>query len=173
MLPPYQPPEARPLRLRPFFDDAPSTRFDRQIDRLPTAAAAGGGGGEMVLPFKIVDVSPDEDTPTIKVTYGTVMDILPTDVDTDLACAATMTFYLDCTIDTVGVVTAVELANGASVPANSDTHAYLLVGVVTITGTVVSAISQSLYFSQGFKACDRVVVDDVVTVRGTYEFFVR
>jgi hypothetical protein len=154
----------------PAFDRA--SRINAGVDRIASQPESGGGG-DMTLPFKIVDVSPDASTPKIKVIYGTVMDILPTDVNTDLACAATTTYYLDCTISTAGNVTAAALANGASVPADSDTHAFLLVGVVTITGTVVSAIAQSLYFSQGFKACDRVVVEGAVTERGTYEFFVR
>lgn len=169
----YQPLAPNPLRLRPLFDDAPSTRFDRQIDRLRGPDPAGGGSGDMVLPFKIVDVSPDASTPRIKITYGTVMDILPTDVNVVLTPATgTETYYLACTISVAGAVTAAALLTG-TIPSDSDTLAHILVGTVTRTGTVVTAINQSLYFSQGFKACDRVVVDDAVTVRGIYEFFVR
>lgn len=161
------------ISLKPFFSDQPSTRFDRQIDRISSPQTSGGGGGTgMTLPFQIQDVSPDASTPTVNVKYGTVMDIEPTDVGTDILVSDGDTFYIECTLDIDGNVTAADLLVG-SLPADSDYAAYLLVGSVTVVDDAITAIDQSLYFSQGFKACDRVVTDGVLDSAGTYEFFVR
>ena len=65
-------------------------------------------------------------------------------------------------------------SNGATgKPADTTYHAYLLVGTAAVdVDGLISLIEQSLYFSQGFKACDRDP-EDPATTPGSYQFFVR
>lgn len=168
----FQAPASKIINPKPSM---PAEYFDRSVDRNPTAQGGGGGaGGDITLPFKITDTSPDISTPTINVVYGTVMDIEPTDIATDIAITDdnTNTVYLDNTLDTAGNVTASAVTVGTSgLPSNSTSHAYLLIGVCVVASGAITT-SQSLYFSQGFKACDRDEAADP-PVDGTYEFFVR
>ena len=154
-----------------------SPLLDRSVDRLeppPVGGGGGGGGAPVVLPFKMKDASPDVAHPKVNVVTGTVMDFTPTGIATDTALTdnATNTVYLDCTIDAAGLVTAVAMSISTSgKPADSTYHAYLLIGTATVASGVVT-LAQSLYFSQGFKACDRDS-GDPATTPGSYQFFVR
>lgn len=165
-------PLTRPPVEVPNLAPAKIPGFGFELDQIKSPPP--GGGGDITLPFKIDDVSPDTDTPTINVVFGTVMDITPTDIATDLMLTddATNTVYLDNTLDSDGNVTAsaVSLTTG-SLPASTDSSAILLIGVCVVASGVI-AISQSLYFSQGFSCCGRDP-DDPSTTPGTYEFFVR
>ena len=156
-----------------------STQFGRSIDSLaslPAPPARGGGGGaSLLLPFKIRDISPDEETPTIKVVFGTVMDVTPSNVETDLEPGddAINTIYLEVTINAAGQVTAAAVTvSTGPLPTNDTYAAYILIGYVTVAAGVITLINQSLYFSQGFKACDRDTADPETTP-GSYQFFVR
>jgi hypothetical protein len=144
------------------------------LDKRLRELESGAGGGSVILPFHLSDVSPDISTPTINVLYGTVMDIAPSAIGTDIALTddATNTVYLDCTLDASGVVTAVDLlVNTTGKPADASDHAYLLVGTAVVASGVIT-LDQSLMFSQGFSSCGRDPADPSTTP-GTYEFFVR
>jgi hypothetical protein len=164
-------PPRRPATPPPEDD----TLFTPQQQVLKTEPL-GGAGGSFELPFQIYDVSPDSETPTVRVRYGTVMDIEPTGVETDIEITpdTSLSLYLECTIDDDGVVTAVTLETTTGSVPSSDTYvAILLVGIATAdTDPNQLSISQSLYFSQGFSTCNRDP-EDPATEPGTYEFFVR
>lgn len=167
-------PLSRPPVEIPNLSDPRRPGFGLELDQIKSPLASGGGG-TMVLPFTIKDVSPDASTPTINVVYGTVMDIPPTDIATDIALtsSATNIIYLENTLDADGNVTAsAVMVTTGSLPASDDDTAILLIGTAVTTGDVIATIDQSLYFSQGFKACDRDPADPATTP-GTYQFFVR
>lgn len=148
----------------------PAEQFGRSIDRTPPPT---GGGSAFSFPFQINDVSEEMD-PKVNVRFGTVEDIAPTDVGTDLAMSdgETNIIYIDCTLDAEGIVTAASLeVDIGSLPADLWDHAYKLIGYVTVTGGEVEEILQSLMFSQGFAPCGRDV-DDPETTPGVYYFFV-
>lgn len=167
-------PLSRPPVEVPNLSSRKKPGFGLELDQIKSPLASGGGG-TMVLPFSITDVSPDAMTPTINVVFGTVMDIPPTDIATPIEIDddETNTVYLENTLDADGNVTAsaVMFTTGA-LPDSDDDTAILLIGIVVVASGVITSISQSLYFSQGFKACDRDP-GDPATTPGTYEFFVR
>lgn len=139
-----------------------------------TGGGTGVGASTTDLPFIITDATTTPGTPTINVVYGTVMDLEPTDIATDIELNDddVTIIYLENTLDSPGNVTAsaIQTTTGA-LPAHSAFTAIKRIGTVTTVGGVITLINQALYFSQGFKACDRDVADPTTT-RGTYEFFV-
>lgn len=167
------------IRLNTNFDkraSMPGEQFMRSVDSIPedqSGAQPSGGGSELVLPFKIVDVTAGP-TPTVNVFYGTVEDIEPTDIATDLPMTgeATNTIYLECAVDADGLITGASVQVSTSgLPASDWETAIKLIGTVITAGTGIFQINQSLYFSQGFQACGRDP-GDPETTPGTYQFFV-
>lgn len=153
----------------------PAEQFMRSVDTIPSAravGAVGGAGAEMDLPFKIKDVS--DTVAKAYVVYGTVTDIEPTDIATNitLTADATNTLYLECTLDTDGLITAAAVMVATTgLPTSTWDTAIKLIGTAITAGTAIMTINQSLYFSQGFQACGRDVADPETTP-GTYQFFV-
>jgi hypothetical protein len=161
---------------RPPFTPVPELRFDgfdRSIDRLKTEAAGGGGGG--IIPPLYLQESATDPTTKVNVKYGTVGGIVPTTVATDITVSGTNgTWYIfiDATIDAAGDVTAATISsNTTGVTTDSDTHAYYLIGTVTVASSVITAINPTLMFSQEFAACGRDSADPTTTP-GIYYFFV-
>jgi hypothetical protein len=113
-----------------------------------------------------------------QVRFGTINDVTPTGIATNLSLtsAAVWRVYLDATIDTAGAVTAatVTAAVGAQ-PADSNTHAFTTLGLVTVASDggdlSVSNIDQAVTHSLRFYACGRIVDGGTVTTRGTYQFW--
>jgi hypothetical protein len=134
----------------------------------------GGGGGQTIThPFQITEVT-GEATPTIHVRYGTVMDIVPTNVDVnfvrDLADNSTNTIYLEAVLLEDGTIDYVTMYAAASQPADGDYLACITLGTVVISSGVITTINQAATHSLRFATCGRVVVDGTMTVRGSYEF---
>jgi hypothetical protein len=128
------------------------------------------GGATFQHPFQIQRV----DDGTINVRYGTLNDMVPTDVATDIAVSgsATHTFYLDVEIDIDGAIVAIDLLNGTTgQPADSDYHGYITIGQVVTVSDIITLINQAATHSLRFEMCGRVVEDDTLVVRGTYEFW--
>lgn len=163
-------PPIPPLNSRTKIGPESIYKFEPTEDEIKSEPV-GGGGGISEFPFQIITV----DTENVKIRYGTVMDIAPTGLATNVDVSGTdgtWTFYIDCTIDTDGLVTAAAISEGTSgKPSDTSTHAYKLIGTVVVGSGVITAVNQSLWFSQGFKACDRDVADPTTTP-GTYSFYV-
>jgi hypothetical protein len=153
------------MRLAPLF----SEQFDRSIDEIKSEPAGGGGGG-YIPPLTLEQV----DDTNVKVKTGTVGGIIPTGVATNITVSGTTTYYvfIDATIDADGDVTAATISNNTTgVTADSDTHAYYLIGTVVVASSVITAVNPTLAFSQEFAACGRDPADPSTTP-GTYTFFV-
>lgn len=147
----------------------PSTRFDKQIDRIDSPPAAPGKAG-FQFPFQITKVN----TTTVNVRYGTMMDVVPANVATDIALTddGTNTFYLDVEIDIDGNVIGVTLSHATSgQPANTDYHGYITIGSVEVVSGLITAINQAATHSLRMAMCGRVVTGPVLTQPGTYEFW--
>jgi hypothetical protein len=115
------------------------------------------------------------DTENVRVRTGTVGGILPTSVNTSIDVSGTdgtWYIFIDATIDSAGDVTAAAISsNTTGVTADSSTHAYYLIGTVTVAAAVITAVAPTLAFSQEFAACGRDPADPTTTP-GTYSFFV-
>lgn len=147
----------------------PTAQFGRDIDKIESPPP-GGGGGKLEYPFQIQKVDDD----TVNVRFGTLNDIAPTNVATDIDVTGTdtFTFYLDVEVDLDGVVIAVTLSNGtAGQPADADYHGYITLGTVGVVSSVIAIINQAATHSLRMAMCGRVVTDGSLTTRGTYEFW--
>jgi hypothetical protein len=111
--------------------------------------------GDSSHPFKIVDASTTEpDTAKIQVTYGAVNNIVPSSVDTPITITGDVKVFLDCTVgETDGVVTAVAVDTDTTVPADTSTHAYILLGEADVASSQVSEIRQSVRNSLQHQRC--------------------
>lgn len=124
-----------------------------------TAKGRGGGSSEN-HPFRVINAS-TESAAKVSVVYGQVKNITPTMGGTPLSSSAppTMavvsgTVYLDVTVDSsTGLPTSVAVGNAAATPADTSTHAYLTLAAVTVVGSAVTAINQSVTHSLGFQRC--------------------
>lgn len=154
--------------------EIPTTQFDRQID--PPFGTGGGGGAptDIQFPFQITESAT---ALNVKVRYGTVMDIAPTDVATDLALTddATNYIYIQNTLDVDGNVTASAIGvNTTGLPANDTDNAYILIGNAVCAAGAVTLINQAITHSLRFAACGRTNnggEPPVVTADGSYEFW--
>ena len=166
----------RSLRLR----GGPGTRVNVNSGGTTITAAGGGSNARratLVHPFLITDASASG-VANCTVRFGTVNDVTPTGIGTNLplTSAAVWRVCLDATISVAGAVTAavVTAATGAQ-PADSDTHAFITLGLVTVISTSgdlsVSDINQAATHSLRFCVVGRVVTSGAVTTRGTYNFW--
>jgi hypothetical protein len=147
----------------------PTAQFGKDIDVIRGDPA--GGGGPPKHPFQILKVDDD----TINVRYGTLQDIAPTNVatDIDLSTDGTHTVFLDVEIDINGVVLAVTLSTATTgQPADSDYHGYITLGDVVVASAVITTINQAATHSIRTAMCGRVVSEGpTLDARGTYEFW--
>jgi hypothetical protein len=96
------------------------------------------------------------------VRYGTVNDVVPTDVAVTLTPTDDATNYVqvELTLDAAGVITDTVLVVNTSQQADGDYVAYILLGTVVVTGAtteaVITAINQAVTHSLRFRTCDRV-----------------
>lgn len=169
----------RSLRLRSGPGAIVNTNSGGTTILVPPTGTTGRArkSADLVHPFLITDTSTGG-TATAQVRFGTVNDVEPTSLATDLALtsAAVWRIYLDATLSAAGAVTAAAIvaATGAQ-PADSDTHAYITLGLVTVAadggGFAVTDVDQAATHSLRFGACGRVVTEGSVTTRGTYQFW--
>jgi hypothetical protein len=158
-------PERKPIeptKLDDFF-------FSPQEQIIKTTPV--GGGGNITHPFQLYAGTDAND---IVVRYGTIMDIAPTDVATDIALTddATNYIFIESTLNVGGIITAASIeTNTTGLPANADLAAYILIGNVLMASGEITAINQAITHSLRFTACGRIVEGESVTERGTYEFW--
>ncbi len=144
------------------------------INELPASAILSpppGGGGTLQFPFQLQKKDPTH----INVRYGTLQDVVPTNVATDIDVSATdgtWTFYLDLEIDINGAFVAATLSEATTgQPADADYHGYITLGTVTVAGGLITGVFQAATHSLRYSMCGRVVTGGVLTTRGTYEFW--
>ncbi len=133
-----------------------------------TNSTGTGGGGSIQHPFQIQRV----DDTTVNVRYGTLMDVEPTNVGTNLTpSGGTDTFYLEVEVDLDGAMVAVDLHHSTGgQPADTDYFGYITIGTVVSSG-VITEINQAVTHSLRMSMCGRVVVDGDLEEAGTYEFW--
>lgn len=166
------PPTIKPFSFPRLTNSQPSLRFDRQVDSIGGAGGGGGGGDEFTPPLYLVQV----DAENVKVSFGQVNGITPTDVNTNIDVSgsnSTWAIYIEAVINPDGTLDTVAiLSNSAgTIPSDFYGTAYKLVGLVTVSGDVISSINTSLAWSQTFVACGRDP-DDPTTTPGTYYWVV-
>lgn len=125
------------------------------------------------FPFQIYDTSTSMVTQA-HVRYGTLNDVEPTNVDTDIALTSdgTWTFYLNVTVDVNGLMTAVELDIALTgQPADSSNNGYITLGQVIVLSGAITTINQAATHSLRMAMCGRVVVGGTLSVQGVYEFW--
>lgn len=151
--------------------EKPSGRFDGSIDRIGSSSASVA----FTHPFKLRDASLGGDSPVaqIKVTDGTLNGSTPANVGIAIAIDdGTWRFYLDVEVDLAGAVVSVSLIAGAGAqPSDTDYHGFVTLGMADASSGKVTAIRQATQHSLGFQMCGRVVVDEALVSRGSYEFW--
>lgn len=133
----------------------PAEQFGRSIDKLPDVSSPGGGGGGGVTPPLWLYAV---DTENVKVTFGQVSGFTPTGVATNIDVSGTdgtWNIYMDATVDAAtGAVTAADVSsNTSTVPSDSSTHSYRLIGTVIVSSSLIVTVNPSMAWSQTFVAC--------------------
>lgn len=153
----------------------PTTRINHGIDQIVTPkAAGGGGGGALTHPFQITDTTIGAGTARFHVSYGTLEDVEPANVETNIVVGnGTWTVYLDLEIDINGVFVAATLSQATTgQPADTDYHGYITIGRVVVAGGIVTSVSQACTHSLRYAMCGRVVAaGPTLTDPGVYEFW--
>lgn len=159
-----------PWKERTFIGPPETDGFKRENKKLGTQAI-GSGSSIAEYPFQLIEV----DASNVKVRYGTVANIVPTDVDTNVDVSGTdgtWTFWIEATLDSDGLVTAAAVGYATTgLPTDDSDTAYLLVGEVEVASSAITTVSQAVMFSMGFVACGRDAAD-TATTPGSYYFFV-
>jgi hypothetical protein len=154
----------------------PTTNLNHGIDAIVTPAA-GGGGGTFTFPFQLQDHSVKGSSPVAKINvlYGTLNDVEPTNVGTDLSLTdgdGTYTFYLKIVVNLDGSLSSVELDYSMTgQPANDDYDGYITLGQADVLTNAVTAIRQAATHSLRYAVCGRVVSGMSLVTPGTFEFW--
>lgn len=133
----------------------PGERFGRSIDRIPPSGggSAGGGSFDGDWPLKLVRV----DTENVKVLLGTVSGGVPTDVETPLDVSGsdgTWAIYMHVSISGTTASGPEVLSNSAgTVPTDTATDSYRLIGQVDVASSVITAVRPSMAWSQNVSIC--------------------
>lgn len=128
--------------------------FDRSIDKNPPGGGPGGGGSfDGDWPLKLVAV----DTENVKVLLGTVSGMTPTGIETPIDVSgtdATWAIYMHVSISgTTPSGAEVLSSNTGTVPSDSATDSYRLIGEVDVASSVITAVRPSMAWSQNVAIC--------------------
>lgn len=131
-------------------------QYNRSIDRFPQAQSTPGGGGTITTgdwPLKLVAV----DTENVKVLLGTVSGMTPTDINTPIDVSgtdATWAIYMHVSISgTTPSGAEVLSSNTGTVPSDSATDSYRLIGEVDVASSVITEVRPSMAWSQNVAIC--------------------
>ena len=166
--------DSRLIPLPNLIHEVPTFQFDRSIDEIIQPAAGGGG---IQFPFQLQNtstVSGGSPVPKVNVRYGTVMDVEPTNCETDLALTAGQTtiVYIHVVVDINGVMLSTEILTATSQPADTSYDGYITIGNVVVDGGGnVTSVNQAMTHSLRMAMCGRVVTGGVLTTPGTFEFW--
>lgn len=155
-----------PPRIINPLTSEPAERMSRTIDRVPTSLGTGGGA-PFRPPLWLIRYSTTE----VFVTAATVNGLTPTNIATAIdisASSTTWNIYLDATLGSDGIPTAVTVtASTSAIPADTSTHAYIAIGTAVVTAGEITSVSPTLAWSQTFVTCGRDSADPTTTP-GTY-----
>ena len=133
----------------------PGEQFMRSIDPPALGGAPGGGGGSTTgdWPFKLVAV----DTENVKVLLGTVSGETPTGINTSIDVSGTdgtWAIYMHVSISGTTASSPEVLSSSAgTVPSDSATDSYRLIGEVDVASSVITAVRPSMAWSQNVSIC--------------------
>jgi hypothetical protein len=133
----------------------PAERFGRTIDRIPAQQPGAGGGGATTgdWPLKLVAV----DTENVKVLLGTVSGMTPTGINTSIDVSgtdATWAIYMHVAISGTTPSGAEVLSdNTGTVPSDSATDSYRLIGEVDVASGVITEVRPAMAWSQNVAIC--------------------
>lgn len=147
--------------------EPPTSQFGKSIDKIESTPP---GGASLQHPFQIQRVADDE----INVRYGTMQDIAPTDVATDLTLGnGTHTIFIEVEVDIDGVVIGAIIDTSTSgQPADDDYFGYITIGEVVVASGVITTINQAVTHSLRMSMCGREVsAGPTLDERGTYEIW--
>lgn len=142
-----------PRIINPLTSEA-AERFGRSIDRIPPVGGGPGGGSfDGDWPFKLVAV----DTENVKVLLGTINGLVPADVETNIDVSGTdgtWAIYMHGTISgTTFSAPEVLSDDGGTVPSDTATDTYRLIGEVDVASSVITAVRPSMAWSQNVTIC--------------------
>lgn len=127
----------------------------RSIDKLPNSSPGAGGGASFDgnWPLKLVRV----DDENVKVLLGTVSGFTPTDINTPIdvhGSSTTWAIYMHVSISGTTVSAPEVLSSSAgTVPSDSATDSYRLIGEVDVTTGVITEVRPSMAWSQNVTVC--------------------
>ena len=131
----------------------PYNYFDRSIDKNPPGGGPGGGGFDGDWPLKLVRV----DDSNVKVLLGTVAGATPTDVETPIDVSGvdgTWAIYMHVSISGTTASSPEVLSSSAgTVPSDTSTDSYRLIGEVDVASGVITAVRPSMAWSQNVSIC--------------------
>lgn len=132
----------------------PGEQFMRSIDPPPSGNGGGGGGSfDGDWPLKLVAV----DTENVKVLLGTVSGMTPTDINTSIDVSGTdgtWAIYMHVSVSGTTPSGAEVLSSSAgTVPSDSATDSYRLIGEVDVASSVITAVRPSMAWSQNVTIC--------------------
>ncbi len=115
--------------------------------------------------FQVENASTSTPAAKVRVRFGQVNSITPTiggtALDADPAPTLTVisgVVYLQVNLDVDGLVATAVIANGAVLPAQTDTEGYLTLATVTVAADAVTAINQSVTHSLQHLFCGGVSI---------------
>ena len=109
-----------------------------------------------------IDTGP---TAKIRIGPGMVNNFVPTIGGTSIVAetppsitvtGSTGIIYLDATVDATGAITALIAANATTLPTDTSTHKYKIIGTWTASGGVFTSVNSVLNTNQTFRICGGV-----------------
>jgi hypothetical protein len=131
----------------------PGEQFMRSID--PPATGGGGAGVNTSgdWPLKLVAV----DTENVKVILGTVSGMTPSGINTNIDVSGTdgtWAIYMHVSISGTTPSGAEVLSDSAgTVPSDTSTDSYRLIGQVDVASSVITEVRPSMAWSQNVAIC--------------------
>jgi hypothetical protein len=130
----------------------PAVYYDRSVDS-ETPRQGGGGGTTGDWPLKLVQV----DDTKVKVLLGTVSGATPAGINTNIDVSGvngTWAIYMHVSISGTTASSPEVLSSSAgTVPSDTATDSYRLIGEVDVASSVITAVRPSMAWSQNVSVC--------------------
>jgi len=130
--------------------------IDWDFDDFSLNASGGGGGGAAQHPLQLYKATVSG-SPKVRVRYGTVWGAVPPEVQgggtpTDITPSNGLKVYAHVVVDGDGLWTSSAVESAASVPADTATDSYFLIGEMAVAGSVIT-INQAVTHSLNGQSC--------------------